>query len=340
MFVQLETEWRCIYLAGYKTFNVYKASSSRLTPTAIPTFPHPSLYVGDFNCQHANKVYSKTSPECESLDSWATANSIGLLHDPKWVASFSYCQWNVGTNPDLAFASVGQDSRLPDRRILGKFPRSQHWSSLIMPPKLTVPAYSDGDTRLGAASPPGQSRRSCPTYGKSQHLRETISLAASRQRSLLPPLNTWSQENLVVWIPPSRSLCATPGCLPNLGFAISSLFLTQDMEKSTNSCDSKAGKAFGDLKIFCPISPLCVHCTIFERLIYARVEPIIDPLLPQGQAGFRRGRSTAAQVTLVTQDIEDIFSAKKKTRAVLVLEVNIQFCFSTQKSAGFHVEQF
>ena len=55
-----------------------------------------------------------------------------------------------------------------------------------------------------------------------------------------------------------------------------------------------------------------------ERLIYARVEPMIDPLLPQEQAGFRHRRSAVKQVTLLTQDIEDSFSAKKKAGAVFV----------------------
>ena len=32
---------------------------------------------------------------------------------------------------------------------------------------------------------------------------------------------------------------------------------------------------------------------ILERLIYARVEPLVDPLLPKEQAGFRRGKSTS-----------------------------------------------
>ncbi|KAJ8387233.1 hypothetical protein AAFF_G00159520 [Aldrovandia affinis] len=36
------------------------------------------------------------------------------------------------------------------------------------------------------------------------------------------------------------------------------------------------------------------------------------------QAGFRRGRSTVDQVTLLTQDIEDSFSAKKKAGAIFV----------------------
>ena len=73
-----------------------------------------------------------------------------------------------------------------------------------------------------------------------------------------------------------------------------------------------------DPKSYHPISLLCVSFKILERLIYARVETIIDPLLPQEQAGFQHGRSAVDQVTLLTQDIGDSFSAKKKAEAVFV----------------------
>ena len=43
-----------MHIAGYKIINSYKPPRSWLTPMAIPTFPHPSLYVGDFSCQHVN----------------------------------------------------------------------------------------------------------------------------------------------------------------------------------------------------------------------------------------------------------------------------------------------
>jgi len=66
-----------------------------------------------------------------------------MLYNPKETASFFSRRWNVGTNPDLAFASLGQDSRLADRRVLGTFPRSQHLPSLIMPPRFKVPAHSN-----------------------------------------------------------------------------------------------------------------------------------------------------------------------------------------------------
>ena len=137
----------CADVAGYKIINVYKPPPSRFTPTAIPRFPHPSLYVGDFNCQHVNWGYNKTRPDGETLESWATSNNLGLLYSSEETSSFFSHQWNVDTNPDLAFASLGQESRLPDRCVLGKFPRSQHRPSLITPLKLKVLARSDPVTR-------------------------------------------------------------------------------------------------------------------------------------------------------------------------------------------------
>ena len=80
----------------------------------------------------------------------------------------------------------------------------------------------------------------------------------------------------------------------------------------------KPQNPLGDPKSYRPISLLCVPFKILERLTYTRVETIIDPLLPQEEAGFRQRRSAVDQVTLLAQDIEDSFSAKKKARAVFV----------------------
>ena len=80
----------------------------------------------------------------------------------------------------------------------------------------------------------------------------------------------------------------------------------------------KPTKPVGDPKSYRPISLLCVPYKILERLIYARVEPLIDPLLPKEQAGFRRGNSTIDQVVLLTQNIEDSIEAKMKAGAVFI----------------------
>ena len=81
----------------------------------------------------------------------------------------------------------------------------------------------------------------------------------------------------------------------------------------------KPGKPVGDPKSYRPISLLCVLYKILGRLIYACVEPLIDPLLPKEQAEFGRGKSTVDQVVLLTQNIENSFEAKKKDGAVFVV---------------------
>ena len=55
-----------------------------------------------------------------------------------------------------------------------------------------------------------------------------------------------------------------------------------------------------------------------ERMIYNRLEPIIENVLPNEQAGFRAGRCTLDQVALLTDRIEDAFEEKKKAGAVFV----------------------
>ena len=217
----------CVDVPGYKIINLYKLPRSRRTPTAIPAFLHLSLYVGDFNCQHVNWGYSKTFPDGESLDSWATANNLQLLYNPKGAASFSSHRWNIGANPDLAFASVGQDNQLPNTRVLGRFRRSQPRPFLITPPRLKVPAYSDLVKRWYFRK--ADWKRFCPLTGE-------------------------SVEDLKIWIV----------VIP------------------------KPEKPLEDPKSYCPISVVCVPFRILERLIYARVQPIVDPLLPQEQAGFDR----------------------------------------------------
>jgi len=80
----------------------------------------------------------------------------------------------------------------------------------------------------------------------------------------------------------------------------------------------KPEKPLVDPKSYHPKSLLSVPFKILERHIYARVETIIDPLLPQEQAGFRHGRSAVDHDTLLTQDIGNSFSAEKKAGAVFV----------------------
>ena len=80
----------------------------------------------------------------------------------------------------------------------------------------------------------------------------------------------------------------------------------------------KPAKPVGDPKSYRPISLLCIPYKILKRLTYARVEPLINLMLPKEQAGFRRGKSTVDHVVLLTQNIKNFFEAKKKAGAVFI----------------------
>ena len=60
----------------------------------------------------------------------------------------------------------------------------------------------------------------------------------------------------------------------------------------------KPKKSVEDQKSYRHISLLSVPYKIHERLVHAHVEPIVDPLFPREQAGFRRGRSIVDQTVL------------------------------------------
>ena len=56
----------------------------------------------------------------------------------------------------------------------------------------------------------------------------------------------------------------------------------------------------------------------YERLIYNRIKPITESVLPEEQAGFRSNRCTLDQVALLTEDTEASFDKKLKGGVVLV----------------------
>ena len=71
-------------------------------------------------------------------------NSLAVLYNAKDVASFYSGLWDTGTNPDSAFASVSPYSRLPDRRVLEKFPKSQHDPLLLNDQALLCQGQTQG----------------------------------------------------------------------------------------------------------------------------------------------------------------------------------------------------
>ena len=102
-----------------------------VNPLDLQVFSYPCLYAGDFNCCRADWGYDDNSQDSECLADWESINCLALLYNAKDAASFYSSHWNTGTNPDLAFASIGPNSCLLDRHVLDKFPRSQHRPSCL-----------------------------------------------------------------------------------------------------------------------------------------------------------------------------------------------------------------
>jgi len=87
------------------------------SPNQVPT-PQSVRWCWQLQLPECQLGLQPTS-DGESVDSWEAANNLALLPDLKGIASFFFHRWNVGTNPDLPFASVDKDNRLPDRCVCG-----------------------------------------------------------------------------------------------------------------------------------------------------------------------------------------------------------------------------
>ena len=182
-----------------------------------------------------------------------------------------------------------------------------------------------GNTRLLTASHLDLSLTKRLTFGGPQHLTDAVNIFDNfSQREFTATLQHLKPGKA----PLPDSIC--PDLILHAGSALKSwlrdflssclrrLKIFKIWRRALVIVIPKPGKPVGDPNSYRPISLLRVPYKILERLIYARVEPLVDSLLPKEQSGFRCGKSTVDQVVLLTQNIEDSFEAKKKTGAVFV----------------------
>ena len=80
----------------------------------------------------------------------------------------------------------------------------------------------------------------------------------------------------------------------------------------------KPNKPADSPKSYRPISLLSATYKLLKRLIYNRILPIVESILPEEQDGFRPNRGTLDQVVLLTENIEFAFSKNMKAGTVLV----------------------
>jgi len=154
-----------------------------------------------------------------------------------------------------------------------------------------------------------------PTRLVNKHLSDLWKIPTPEGHSISKPFRPEEFAAVLRRLKPGKSPgldSIFPECIHHVGSGLKSWFcdflnscmrqlkMTKIWRRALVVAIPKPEKPLGDPKSYCPISLLCVNFKILGRLIYARVETIIDPLFPQEQAGFRHGRSSVDQVTLLT----------------------------------------
>ena len=87
--------------------------------------------------------------------------------------------------------------------------------------------------------------------------------------------------------------------------------------------------------------PLCMLDAagkILERIIYRRIEAVVDPVLANNQYGFRKGRSTLDAIDLVVSTAKEAISGTRykggKKKYCLVATLDIKNAFNSARSCA------
>jgi len=83
------------------------------------------IVLGDFNSHSVTWGYQETDQNGENVESWAEAEGLSLIHDPKLPSSFNSGWWKKSYNPDLIFVS---DKIAPQaiKNVCYPIPNTQH----------------------------------------------------------------------------------------------------------------------------------------------------------------------------------------------------------------------
>jgi Endonuclease-reverse transcriptase len=117
-----------IEVDGTVIVNVYKPPSACWPNNMLKLFPHPAIYVGDFNSHNQQWGYDHNDADGSLLSNWMTLNKLHLIYHPKDKGTFRSARWRKDCTPDLAMVTLASasDDILCTRDIVDSFPRSQH----------------------------------------------------------------------------------------------------------------------------------------------------------------------------------------------------------------------
>ena len=133
-----EIEWLCVDVDGYKIVNIYEPPPTRLRsldPWCILT------HVFTLAILTVVMLTGVTIITVRTVSAWLTGQVLIVLPSyimPRTPPVFIPAAGTLVPIQTWVFSCVGPNSRLPDRPVLVKFPRSQHRPSLITPPRFAM----------------------------------------------------------------------------------------------------------------------------------------------------------------------------------------------------------
>lgn len=132
-----------ISVASMAITNVYKPPQTKWSQPVLKTYPHPALYVGDFNTHHSEWGYNTIDENGEALMAWATTEELHLEHDAKDRVTFYSRAHRREYNPDLCFVSTDSEGwpLHVTKKVLPAFPNSQH-RPVVIEVGISVPIIS------------------------------------------------------------------------------------------------------------------------------------------------------------------------------------------------------
>ena len=122
-----------IKVADLHIVNVYKPPNVAWPIGMDILYPHPVVYVGDFNCHHTLWGYEQNDENGVALYSWMDTNNLHVVFDAKDRKTFHSARWRKDYNPDLCIVSCNSNYKPLEcsRKVMQDFPHSQHRPTVI-----------------------------------------------------------------------------------------------------------------------------------------------------------------------------------------------------------------
>jgi hypothetical protein len=147
--------------------NVYKPPSTSLSSNPLKIFPHPAIYLCDFNSHNQQWGYDHNDVKGNVIHEWMTLNSLHLIYHPKDKGTFRSARWNKDYTPDLSIVTraAEDDITVCICVILDGFLKSQHRPVLLQYGRIPLTESVRIQPLIDAAVPVSQAgfwkNRSC-----------------------------------------------------------------------------------------------------------------------------------------------------------------------------------